>query len=137
MKNLDSLPPPNVERKIQIVWVLAFCIVLLIYFVGAISRTVWHIPTSPALWCLHFFSLSTTLMLWARYDRLAHGAEMGIDQAMLIFFVWPLTFPIYALKTRGLRTGGLLLLGLGLLVVGVYAASMILAVILNNGSVPP
>jgi hypothetical protein len=48
---------------------------------------------------------------------------MGMDQSMYIFFGWPIMFPVYLFRSRGFRSGGLLLLlFLGVAVFAVIAA---------------
>ena len=51
---------------------------------------------------------SITVTLWAHYDSFIADRPLGVDQGMLMLFAWPITFPYYAFRSRGLRSGGLL-----------------------------
>jgi hypothetical protein len=82
-----------------------------------------QIQQSPYLSFLFSIFASTVLTLWVHYDSLSLGISMGLDQAMYIFWGWPIMFPVYAFKSRGFRSGSfLLLLFLGLFIFTLAAA---------------
>jgi hypothetical protein len=79
-------------------------------------------PYSPSLFAI---SLSTILTLWVHYDSLSLQVSMGIDKSMYIFFGWPIMFPVYAFRSRGFRSGCLLLLSF----FGLFTLTLIIAFI--------
>jgi len=79
-------------------------------------------PFSPSLFAI---SLSTILTLWVHYDSLSLNIPMGLDKSMYIFFGWPIMFPVYAFRSRGFRSGSLLLLSF----LGLFTLTFIIAFI--------
>ncbi|PKN95120.1 MAG: hypothetical protein CVU44_00100 [Chloroflexi bacterium HGW-Chloroflexi-6] len=89
-------------------------------------------PSSSSIY-LYSISIASILALWVHYDSRSSGISLGMDQAMYIFFGWPITFPIYAFRSRGFRRGGLLLLAfLGITILAVIIA-FVITIILNIG----
>ena len=86
-----------------------------------------QIQLSSASIYLYSISISLILTLWVHYDSRLSGISLGMDQAMYIFFGWPMMFPVYAFKSRGFRRGILLLLAfLGIAVLAFIIASVIM-----------
>ncbi len=103
--------------------------VLLIEEVAGILYSLRQIQQSPYLFPLFSISISTMLTLWVHYDSRSRNTSMGMDQAMYIFFAWPITFPFYAFSSRGFRSGSLLLLAF----VGIFVFTLIAAVVISIG----
>lgn len=83
------------------------------------QSTIW----SP----LYAITISTILTLWVHYDSRSRNISWGIDQAMYIFFAWPITVPYYAFSSRGFRSGSLLLLSfIGVFILAIIAALIVL-----------
>lgn len=87
--------------------VLIFYAVIFIEVVVAFFCSVLKIQQSPYLSCLIPLFLTTTLLLWIQYDR---KSIFGMALGFYMLIGWPFMFPIYILKSRGFRSGGLLLL---------------------------
>jgi hypothetical protein len=104
-------------------------LVLLLEEIVAILSSLLHIQQSPYLFPLLSVSISAILTLWVHYDSRSRNMSMGIDQAMYIFFAWPITFPYYAYRSRGLRSGSLLLLSF----VGIFIFTLIAAIVISIG----
>ena len=96
-----------------------------------------QIQQSPLLPLLFSFSISSLLAIWVHYDSHLTGYSMGLDQAIYLFYAWPITFPLYIYRTRGFRSGSFLLI----ILVGIYIltliATFILVIIINMGSMIP
>ena len=121
-------PPPHHRTKIGLIILLGF--VLLVEDIALIYSSIQQIPQSVSLLSLYAISISTILTFWVYYDSLSLNTSMGMDQAMYIFFGWPIMFPVYAFRSRGFRSGGLLLLALfGLSIISFIAAIVITFVI--------
>jgi len=103
--------------------------VLLIEEIAGILSSLLQIQQSPYLFSLISISVSTILTLWVHYDSRSLNTSMGIDQAMYIFFAWPITFPLYAFRSRGFRSGSLLVLSF----VGIFIFTLIAAIIISIG----
>jgi len=108
--------------------ILLGCVLLTEEVVGILASLL-HIQQSPYLFNLLTISVSTILTLWVHYDSRSLNTSMGVDQAMYILFAWPITFPIYALWSRGFRSGSLLILSF----VGIFIFTLIAAVIISIG----
>ena len=65
-------------------------------------------PAIAALVASYLFNAS--IALWVSADATRRGAGMPYDFDSLIFFTWPVTAPVYLLRTRGARGCGLILL---------------------------
>ena len=103
--------------------------VLLVEEVVGILSSLRQIQQSPNVVPLLSISVSAILTLWVHYDSRSRNTSMGIDQAMYIFFAWPITFPMYALRSRGFRSGSLLILSF----VGIFILTLIGAVMISIG----
>jgi hypothetical protein len=107
----------------QIGLAILLSFVLFIEIVASVSSNMLEIQQSSSLFPLLAISISTILTFWVHYDSLSLGISLGLDQAMYIFFGWPLMFPIYAFRSRGFRSGSLLLLSFfGLFIFTLIAA---------------
>jgi hypothetical protein len=72
-------------------------------------------------------------MLWVHYDARSRNLSMGLDQAMYIFFAWPITFPYYAFRSRGFRAGSLLLLSFVGIFIFTFIAALAISLAINVG----
>src|SRR5512141_1980898 len=77
--------------------------VLLVENVAFMFLASQHIQQSSSSLLLYAISTSAILTLWVHYDSQSSGISMGMDQAMYIFFGWPIMFPVYAFRSRGFR----------------------------------
>jgi hypothetical protein len=50
-----------------------------------------QIQQSPLLPLLFSFSISSLLAIWVHYDSHLTGYSMGLDQAIYLFYAWPIT----------------------------------------------
>jgi hypothetical protein len=126
---MQSLCSSNKNKLPQVGLLIILGLVLFAGNVVSILYGVRHIQKSALISPLYAITTSTILTLWVHYDSRARNTSMGMDQAMYIFFAWPITFPYYAFKSRGLRSGGLLLL----LFVGIYVITFITALVISVG----
>jgi hypothetical protein len=104
----------------------------LVLFVEMLAFTLSSVQQNrqSAIWRpLVAVTVSTILTLWVHYDSRARNISLGIDQAMYIFFAWPITFPYYAFRSRGFRSGGLLLLSF----MGIYILALVAAFVFSVG----
>jgi hypothetical protein len=107
--------------------------VLLMENIASILSAAQQIQRSAAWLPLYAITVSTILVLWVHYDSLARNSSMGMDQAMYIFLAWPITFPYYAFRSRGFRSGSLLLLSFAGIFVFAFIAAIIISIGLNIG----
>jgi hypothetical protein len=124
------------QRRIkfpQIVLFILLSFVLLIEYIVSILSATLYIQQSPYLFSLFAISTSTILMLWVHHDSISCNVSMGIDQAMYIFCIWPITLPLYLWKSRGFRSGSLLLLSFLGLFVFTFIAALIISMVINIG----
>jgi len=103
--------------------------VFLVENVASILYAARQIQHSAAFIPLYGIAISTILALWVHHDSRSRNISMGIDQAMYIFFAWPITFPYYVFKSRGFRSGSLLLLSF----VGIFIFTLIAALVISIG----
>lgn len=107
--------------------------VLLVEYVAFMFSATQQIQPSSSSIYLYSISISSILALWVHYDSRSSGFSLGMDQAMYIFFGWPITFPIYAFCSRGFRRGGLLLLAfLGITTLALIVA-FVITIVMNIG----
>lgn len=126
---MQSLSSRYKTKLPQVALAVLLGLVLLVENVVSMLSVVRHIQQSAVVLPLYAITLSTILALWVHYDSRAINMSMGIDQAMYVFFAWPITFPYYALRSRGFRSGSLLLLSF----VGIFLLTLIAAVIISFG----
>src|ERR1044071_3158727 len=105
--------------------------VLLMENIASILSAAQQIQRSAAWLPLYAITVSTILVLWVHYDSLARNSSMGMAQAMYIFLAWPITFPYYAFRSRGFRSGSLLLLSFAGIFVFAFIAAIIISIGLN------
>lgn len=98
------------HQRTQIGLAILLGFVLLIENVAFFISASQQIQQSNSLLSLYTISISTILTFWVYYDSLSLNTSLGMDQAMYIFFGWPIMFPVYAFRSRGFRSGGLLLI---------------------------
>jgi hypothetical protein len=90
-----------------------------------------QIQQSSSVLSLYALSISTILTLWVQHDSRSLGTSLGLDQSMYIFFGWPVMFPAYLFRSRGFRSGGLvLLLFLGIMLLAFITALIITVAII-------
>ncbi len=119
---------PHHRTKIGLIVLLG--VLLLVEDLAFLLSLGQQFPQSATALSLYALSLSTILTFWVYYDSVSLNASMGMDQAMYIFFGWPLMFPVYAFRSRGFRSGSLLLISfLGLSVLAFIAAFAIIVVL--------
>ena len=126
---MQSLSSRYKDKLPQIGLAILFGLVLLVENVASILYAARQIQQSATVLPLYAITTSTILTLWVHYDSRARNISMGIDQAMYIFFAWPLTFPYYAFRSRGFRSGSLLLLAF----IGIFVITLIAAVVISIG----
>ncbi len=112
---------------------IVFGVVLLVENVAFMFLASQKIQQSSSSFSLYAISISTILTLWVHYDSRSSGISMGMDQAMYIFFGWPIMFPVYALRSRGFRSGGLLLLSFLGIIVFTFIAAFAITIAINIG----
>src|SRR5512139_1556980 len=105
---MQSLSSRNKNKFPQVGLAIILGFVLLVENVAFMLSATQQIQQSGSLLPLYAISISTILALWVHYDSRSLGISMGMDQAMYIFFGWPLMFPVYAFRSRGFRRGSLL-----------------------------
>lgn len=132
-KNMQTSPSRHRVKFPQIGLAILLGFVLLIEEVVGIFSSLLQIQQSPYLFSLFSISVSAILALWVHYDSRSLNISMGIDQAMYIFFAWPITFPLYAFRSRGFRSGSLLLLSFIGIVVFTYIAAIVISIGINIG----
>ena len=92
-----------------------------------------QLQQSSSALSLYAVSISTILTLWVYYDSRSLGISMGMDQSMYIFFGWIIMFPLYLFRSRGFRSGGLLLLSFLGIVVFAFIAALAITITINIG----
>jgi hypothetical protein len=107
--------------------------VLLVENVAFMLSATQQLQQSSSLLPLYAISISTILTLWVHYDSRSFGISMGMDQAMYIFFGWPIVFPVYLFRSRGFRSGGLLLLSFLGIIVFAFIAAFVITIAINTG----
>jgi hypothetical protein len=111
----------NKFPQVGLAVVLGF--VLLVENIAFMFFATQRLQQSSPLLSLYTLTICTILTIWVQYDARSLGISMGMDQSMYIFFGWPIMFPVYAFRSRGFRSGGLLLLSfLGIFVFTLIAA---------------
>ena len=126
---MQSLFSRAKEKRSQVGLAILLGFVLLIENVASMLHVARQIQPSAGLFPLYAITTSTILMLWVHHDSRSRNISMGIDQAMYIFFAWPITFPLYAFSSRGLRSGSLLLLAF----IGIFVVTLIVAIVIFLG----
>lgn len=117
----------------QVGLVIALGFVLLVENVAFIFLGMHQIQLSSSSLYLYSISLSLILALWVHYDSRLSGISLGMDQAMYIFLGWPIMFPIYVFRSRGLRRGGLLLLAFLGITILAFIAAVVITIAMNIG----
>jgi hypothetical protein len=107
--------------------------VLLVENIVFMLSAAQQIQQSNSFLSLYAITISTLLTLWVHYDSRSLSISMGMDQAMYIFFIWPIMFPVYAFKSRGFRSGGLLLLSFLGIIIFAFIAALIITIVINIG----
>ena len=126
---MQSLSSRYKDKLPQLTLAILLGLVLLAENIVSILYAARNIKQSAAVLPLYAITTSAILTLWVHHDSRSRNISMGIDQAMYIFFVWPITFPDYAFRSRGFRSGGLLLL----LFVGIIFFAFIAAIVISIG----
>lgn len=108
-------------------------LVLLVEYVAFMFLASQKIQQSSSSFSLFAISISAILTLWVHRDSQSLGISMGMDQAIYIFFGWPIMFPFYAFKSRGFRSGGLLLLSFLGIIVSTFVAAFVITISINIG----
>ena len=89
---------------------------ILVAAVFLTANTAWAVYSafsfqpSPLFMALYSFAIASALAVWAHRDSHSNQASFGLDQAMYIFFAWPIIFPVYIFRAYGFRRGILILL---------------------------
>ena len=130
---MQSLSSRYKDKLPQIGLAVLFGVVLLVENVATILYAARQIQQSAAVLPLYAITTSTILALWVHYDSQSRNMSMGIDQAMYIFFAWPITFPYYAFRSRGFRSGSLLLLSFVGIFIFTFIAAIVISIAINVG----
>jgi len=117
----------------QVGLAIIFGFVLLVENIVFMFFATQQIQPSDISQFLYSISIPSVLALWVHYDSRSSGVSLGMDQAMLMFFTWPITFPIYAFKSRGFRQGGLLLLLFLGITIFAFISALVITFALNFG----
>jgi hypothetical protein len=117
----------------QIGLALTLGFVLLVENVVVMVLATQQIQPSNSLLILYPLSICTILTLWVQHDSRSLGTSLGMDQSMYIFFGWPIMFPIYLFRSRGFRSGGLLLLLFLGMIVFAFIVALVITLILYTG----
>jgi hypothetical protein len=72
-------------------------------------------PAIAALVASYLFNAS--IALWVSADAMRRRPTVPYDFDSLVFFTWPVTAPVYLLRTRGARGCGLIILFFLILVI--------------------
>src|SRR6266508_559971 len=112
---------------------IVFGVVLLVENVAFMFLASQKIQQSSSSFSLYAISISTILTLWVHYDSRSSGISMGMDQALYIFFGWRIMFTVYALRSLGFRSGGLLLLSFLGIIVFTFIAAFAITIAINIG----
>ena len=126
---MESLSTRYRSKPPQLGLAILLGLVLFIEIISYTLSSVQQIQQSAVWFPLYAITISAILTLWVHYDSRSRNISLGIDQAMYIFFAWPITFPYYAFSSRGFRSGSLLLL----LFIGVYILALIAAFVVSAG----
>jgi hypothetical protein len=126
---MDTLSIRSKNKLPQVGLAILLGMVLFVEMVAVTLSSVQRRPQSAVFRPLVAVTVSTILTLWVHYDSRARNISLGIDQAMYIFFAWPITFPYYAFRSRGFRSGGLLLL----MFMGIYILALVAAFVFSVG----
>jgi hypothetical protein len=65
----------------------------------------FSIQPSPLFGALYAIAIGCVLAIWVHRDSRSGQGSYGLDQSMYIFFLWPITFPLYVFRAYGLRRG--------------------------------
>jgi len=117
----------------QIGLAILLSFVFLVENVAAMLLSTQQAQQSTASLYLYTLSISTILTLWVHYDSRSLDISLGMDQAMYMFFGWPIMFPVYAFRSRGFRSGGLLLLSFIGIIVLAFVAAFAITMAINIG----
>jgi hypothetical protein len=121
----------NKFPQVGLALVLGF--VLLVEDIAFMLFASQQLQQSGSLLSLYAISISTILTLWVHYDSRSLGISMGMDQSMYIFWGWPIMFPVYAFRSRGFRSGGLLLLLFLGIIIFTFIAAFVITMAINIG----
>ena len=130
---MQSLSSRYKDKLPQIGLAILLGFVLLVENIASTLYAARQIQQSATLFPLYAITTSTILTLWVQHDSRSRNISMGIDQAMYIFFAWPVTFPYYAFRSRGFRSGSLLLLSFVGIFIFTFIAAIIIAIGINIG----
>ncbi len=126
---MQSLSGRYKDKLPQVGLAFLLGLVFLVEDVASLLYAARHIQQSAALLPLYAITTSTILTLWVHHDSRSRNISMGIDQAMYMFFAWPIVFPYYAFRSRGFRSGSLLLLSF----VGIFIFTLVAAIVISIG----
>jgi hypothetical protein len=115
--------------QIGLTLILGF--VLLVENIVYMVLTSQQIQHSSTFLSLYSISISTILTLWVQHDSRLLGTSLGLDQSMYIFFGWPIMFPAYLFRSRGFRSGGLLLLLFFGIVIFALSTAFVATIVIN------
>jgi len=119
--------------KIKIAILLSFVLLVEDIVLISIFASSPHVQQAPSLLAFYAISFSAILSFWVYYDSRSLNISMGMDQAMYIFWGWPIMFPIYAFRSRGFRSGSLLLISFLGLFIFILVVAVIAVIVLTIG----
>ena len=130
---MQSLSSRYKDKLPQVALTILLGLVLLVENIVSILHAARNIQQSASALPLYAITTSAILTLWVHYDSRSRNISMGIDQAMYIFFAWPITFPYYAFTSRGFRSGSLLLLSFVGIILFTFIAAIVISIGINVG----
>lgn len=89
---------------------------ILVAVVFFTANTAWAVYSafsfqpSPLFIGLYSITIASAFAFWVDRDSRSNQSSFGLDQAMFIFFGWPILFPVYIFRAYGFRHGILILL---------------------------
>ena len=89
-----------ISLSYQFKWVLGFAAVIL---VGQALYTLYDAQPSTASWLIQVWGLALAVSLWIKSDSRKTRYWPFDRGGMLLFFAWPISVPLYLLRTRGVR----------------------------------
>jgi phosphotransferase system glucose/maltose/N-acetylglucosamine-specific IIC component len=95
------------------------CIIcsLLASILYGLAREPGGAPAIAAIVAGYLFNAS--ISLWVSADAMRRGTSVPYDFDSFVFFTWPITAPVYLLRTRGARGCGVIILFLLFLLISV------------------
>ena len=109
----------NTNLYIYLLCFVSFCLGVLEVAVNLLGKEVS--ASTNSVWGVVFF---ITTILWAYYDADKSDFVKPFDFGLFIYVFWPVAFPWYLIKTRGID-GALMYIGFIVLWIGPWLAGLV------------